>query len=186
MPKTCLSLKAFLRDYLQFNYSTDEIVERYIEWAAVTTYMILTRWNTSESKNDVFVVKCAKRGNDVYCSRVYNRFKGLSSSAEKLIFFNPKDRGTNKTKALWATLSYDSKRCEFGEAWRNVGIEFNRFITLVRKRFGKVSLCRVWESFENGYPHIHTILLFEDHEFSVFRDFKGQFRIHEKDVLAEG
>ena len=56
----------------------------------------------------------------------------------------------------------------------------------VRKQFGKVSCCRVFESFENGHPHIHCILLFENHEFSVFRDSKGQFRIHEKDILAEG
>ena len=181
-----LSLKAFLRDYLQFNYSADEIVERYVEWVIVATYMILSRWNASESKNDVFAVKCAKRGNDVYRSRVYHRFKGLSSSAEELDFFNPKDRGAKKTRALWVTLTYDAKRCEFGEAWRNVGIEFNRFMAHVRKQFGKVSLCRVWESFENGYPHIHCILLFEDYSFSVFRDAKGKFRIYEKEMLAEG
>ena len=55
----------------------------------------------------------------------------------------------------------------------------------VRKQFGKVSCCRVFESFENGYPHIHCILLFEVW-FSVFRDRKGQFRIYEKDAIAKG
>jgi hypothetical protein len=56
----------------------------------------------------------------------------------------------------------------------------------VRRNFGKVSLCRVFESFENGHPHIHCIFLFEEHSFSVFRDAKGQFRIREKDAIAEG
>jgi hypothetical protein len=55
----------------------------------------------------------------------------------------------------------------------------------VREKFGKVSCCRVFESFENGHPHIHCILLFET-QFSVFRDSKGQFRVHVKDVIAEG
>jgi len=52
--------------------------------------------------------------------------------------------------------------------------------------FGKVSCCRVFESFENGYPHIHCILLFQEYSFSVFRDTKGQFRVQEKDVIAKG
>jgi uncharacterized protein YifE (UPF0438 family) len=29
-------------------------------------------------------------------------------------------------------------------------------------------------------------LLFDEKEFNVFRDRKGQFRIKEKDILAEG
>jgi len=49
----------------------------------------------------------------------------------------------------------------------------------IRRQLGKVSSCRVFESFENGYPHIHCILLFE-REFSIFRDRKGNFRIREK------
>ena len=56
----------------------------------------------------------------------------------------------------------------------------------VRKKFGKVSCCRVWESFENGYPHIHCIFLFESTCFSVFRDKKARFRVHSKDLIAKG
>jgi len=73
------SLHAFLRDYIQFNYSVPEIVERYVDWVSEVMYMILSRWNGSE--NEVFAVKCAKRGNDVYRSRVYRRFAGLCSRA---------------------------------------------------------------------------------------------------------
>jgi hypothetical protein len=122
------SLKAFLRDNLQFDYSAPEIVDRYVDWASEDKYMILVRWNREKWKNDVFAVKCAKRGNDVYRSRVYHRFKGLCSRADNMIFFNPKDRGVKKTQALWITLTYDSKLCSFQEALRNIGIEFNRFM----------------------------------------------------------
>ena len=57
---------------------------------------------------------------------------------------------------------------------------------MFRSHFGKVSCCRVFESFDNGYPHIHCILLFQEYSFSVFRDAKGKFRVHEKDIIAQG
>lgn len=180
------SLHAFLKDYVRLNYSVPEIVERYVSWVSKSNYMILVRWNKEKWKNDVYAVKCAKRGNDVYCSRVYRRFKGLCSKSENIIFFNPKDRGAKTTRALWVTLTYDVKLCSFRDAWSNIGIEFNRFMSYVRKHFGKVSCCRVFESFENGHPHVHCILLFGSYSFSVFRDAKRQFRVHEKNVLAEG
>jgi hypothetical protein len=181
-----VSLKAFLRDYLKLNYTVPEIEERYTEWVSEVKYMILTCWNKIKWKNDVFAVKCAKRGNDVYRSRVYRRFKGICSMAEDLVFFNPKDRGVKKTRALWVTLTYDVKRCLFNEAWCNVGIEFNGFMAHVRKKFGKVACCRVFESFENGYPHIHCVLLFESTWFNVFRDKQGKFRVHSKKIIARG
>ena len=181
-----VSLKAFLKDYIQLNYSVPEIVERYAEWVSEVKYMILSRWNEIESRNEVFAVKCAKRGNDVYRFRVYRRFKGLRSMAKNPVFFKAKDRGTKRTCALWVTLTYDTKLCAFGDAWRNIGVEFNRFMAYIRKRFGNVSCCRVFESFENGYPHIHCILLFESTWFSVFRDRKGQFRVHSKNIVAKG
>jgi len=181
-----VSLNAFLRDYLRFNYSVPEIVERYVVWVSDDRYMILSRYNEKEWKNEFFAVKCTKRGNDVYRFRVYRRFKGLCSMADDLIFFNPKDRGKKTTRALWVTLTYDIKRCSFRDAWRNIGVEFNRFMASVRKKFGKVSCCRVFESFENGYPHIHCILLFESTCFSVFRDKKGRFCVHSKSMIAKG
>jgi hypothetical protein len=106
------SLRGFLKDYLRLNYSVYEIVEKYIEWVSEATYMILSKWNKAEWKNDVFAVKCTKRGNDVYHSRVESRFRGLSRKAENLVFFNSKDRNNQKTTcALWATLTYDTKLC---------------------------------------------------------------------------
>jgi hypothetical protein len=149
--------------------------------------MVLSKWNQKKWKNDIFAVKCSKRGNDVYRTRVQNRFVGLSHKAGQLEFFNPKDRNSEKmTCALWTTLTYDTKLCTYQEAWKQIGIEFNNFMANVRSSFGKVSCCRVFESFENGYPHIHCILLFQEHTFSVFRDANGQFRVHEKDVIAQG
>ena len=126
------SLRGFLKDYLRQNFSVDEIVEKYKEWVSENTYMILSKWNNKKWKNDVFAVKCSKRGNDIYRWRVKSRFVGLSHKAEDLVFFNPKDRSNDKTTcALWTTLTYDTKLCSYKEAWEQIGIEFNAFMAYV-------------------------------------------------------
>ena len=126
-------------------------------------------------------------GNDVYRQRVYRRFRDFSKLTEKKVFFNPKERDERKkTRALLVTLTYDTKLCSFSDAWRNIGVEFNRYMSYLRKKFGKISSCRVFEAFENGHSHIHAILLFEETEFEVFRDKNGYFRVNEKDNIAKG
>jgi len=180
------SLRYVLKEHARLNYSLDQLVDQYVEWVKDNTYMILTKWNKQKWKNDVFAVKCAKRGNDVYVSRVKSRFRGLERYSEEILFFNPKDRASKNTQALFVTLTYDSKLCQYGQAWEQIGVQFNGFMSYVRSKFGQVSSCRVFEAFDNGHPHIHCILLFKEYSFSVFRDGKGQFRVYEKDVIAEG
>jgi hypothetical protein len=182
-----VSRNAVLTYHEIYPYSVPEIVDKYLEWLSEVKYMILNRLNLRTCENEVFAIKCSKRGNDVYRHRVYRRFRGLASLAEKTDFFNPKDRNQDKkARALFVTLTYDTKLCSFSDAWKNIGVEFNRFMSYVRKNFGKVSCCRVFEAFENGHPHIHCILLFEEKEFKVFRDKKGQFRIKEKGIIEAG
>ena len=179
-------------------------MEKYSEWVSEDKYMILNRVTLKTVKvrdsrtnrsltaqfpinSETFAVKCSKRGNDVYRFRVYSRFKGLVSFADKTVLFNPKDRAENKkTRALFVILTYDTKRCSFSDAWQNIGVEFNRFMAHMRKRFGKVSCCRVFEAFKNGYPHVHCVLFFEEKQFKAFRDKKGKFRIKEKGLIAAG
>jgi hypothetical protein len=181
------SRKIVLEEFEEFGLTIPQIVDRYWKWVSEVKYMILNRINLRTFKSDVFAIKCSKRGNDVYRHRVYRRFKELSSLAEKTVFFNPKDRELNKkTRALFITLTYDPKLCGWDKAWKTLGNEYNRFMSHVRKKFGGVSCFRVFEAYESGYPHIHCILLFEEEEFKVFRDKKGQFRIKEKGVIAEG
>jgi hypothetical protein len=148
--------------------------------------MILSKWNKAKWKNDVYAVKYAKRGNDIYVSRVESRFRCLKRFSENMVFFSAKDRGCKQTSALFVTLTYDSKLCLYGEAWEKIGIQFNGFMSYVRRHYGKVSCCRIFEAFENGHPHIHCILLFKEQAFSVFRDVKGQFRVKEKEAIAGG
>ncbi len=180
------SLRYTLKEHARLNYALDQLVDQYVEWVKDDTYMILTKWNKQKWKNDVFAVKCAKRGNDVYVSRVKSRFRGLENYSENILFFNPKDRASKKTQALFFNLTYDSKLCQYGQDCEQIGTQINGFMSHVRSQFGQISSCRVFEAFDNGHPHIHCILLFKEHSFSVFRDIKGQFRIHEKEVIAKG
>jgi len=55
-----VSLNGFRKDYLRLNFPVDEIVRQYKDWVSEDTYMILSKWNKEEWKNDVFAVKCAK------------------------------------------------------------------------------------------------------------------------------
>jgi hypothetical protein len=199
-----LSRKGVLREYEEFGLSVSEIVDKYSEWVSEDRYMILNRVKMKTVRvrdsrkneyftadfpveSEYFALKCSKRGNDVYRQRVYRRFKGLASLTEKTVFFNPKNRSLDKrTRALFLTLTYDTKLCSLYDAWVTLGYELNRYMAYVRKHLGKISCCRVFEAFQNGYPHIHCILLFEKKEFKVFRDKKGQFRVKEKDIFAAG
>lgn len=61
-------------------------------------------------------------GNDVYRWRVYRRFEGLCAMADELVFFNPKDRGVKRTRALWVTLTYDVKKLGVMWGWSLIGL----------------------------------------------------------------
>jgi hypothetical protein len=63
--------------------------------------------------------------------------------------------------------------------WESVGKYFNRWFSAVKSRYGKISIIRCWESHEDGYPHIHVVLLFHEVEFETFF-YNGKWLITEK------
>jgi len=78
-----------------------------------------------------------------------------------------------------------------------VSCRWNRWISAMRKRYGGIKVFRNFEAFgesptdgkvhADGYPHVHAVLLFEDHDFTVsHRDHSKHFRIlrAEKDDIA--
>ena len=79
-----VSRKAVLMYHEICPYSVSEIVEKYCEWVSVVLYMIVNRMDLNTFKSEVFAVKCAKRGNDVYRKRVYRRFRELFHLVEKV------------------------------------------------------------------------------------------------------
>ncbi|GAI32843.1 unnamed protein product, partial [marine sediment metagenome] len=66
-----------------------------------------------------------------------------------------------------------------------VSKDFNRFMAMIRKRYGEVYAVRIWESHESGLVHVHVILLFKSRRFKTFKDRGGLIRLTRKDELAE-
>jgi len=173
------SYEKFKSNYLQFDDSLEHIIDQYLVWVQDTKFMILGK--KKESEVEYFAVKCSKRGNDVYRSRVSKRFNEVLYGVDDYQFFKRKERGVQKkTRALFITLTWDTKLCSSEEAWNRSSHDFNRFMANVRKRFGGVSRVGVYEASSRGYPHIHCILLLDSFEFNVFRDLRGKFRIRSK------
>ena len=167
----------------------------YVYWRDLHEYLVLRSLQvnpkTFASQWTYVAVKCSKRGNDVYGSRIKRSLDWLSDG-ENVKFFDVTDFTANKevySSAIWLTLTYDIERCSRFDAIENIGKEWNTFISALRQKYGKISVLRTWECSEKGYPHIHAILLFQNAKFSVFPHFsekegKLTFRIKEKNEIA--
>jgi hypothetical protein len=170
------------------------LVEGFKYWRSFSEFLVLKAENQITDEVKYFGVKCSKRGNDVFSARLENKL-GFLRSDEK--FFDPLDFENHKvikTRLLWVTLTYDSKRCSLNDAWRHISKEFNLWITNLRNRYGRIHYAFFPQAFPDpegsayGYPHFHGVMFFEDAEFKVFRrlekDRAGKlglvYRIEEK------
>lgn len=92
-----------------------------------------------------------------------------------------------RTQVLFLTLTYDTKLCSRHQAWITNSKLYNLFMSKLRRVFGSISSARSFESFENGYPHIHAVLLFNDFSFEVREaiDKKGRKVLLIDDNLLE-
>ena len=165
--------------------SDNDLIELYKNWRDQNEYLILC-YHKRDFMLEYRAIKCSKRGNDVYNWRINQKFKELESLADfygdnEIFDINQADP---KTNCLLVTFTYNTKLKNKTDAWHDISLEYNRAITRLRQKFGKISVLRVWESFRNGYPHIHAILLFDDKKFNVFEHWttsnKSTYRIQEK------
>jgi hypothetical protein len=186
-----VSLAGYLREVAEKGiYDPQDIVRKYEAWVNEDRYMVMAHereaWVSDPGEWEHIAVKCAKRGNDVYVSRVESRLRGIGRNVPNIqhnFYENP------FTSMLSVCLTYDIKLCSFPEAWQRIGEEFNCYRANLRKKYGKFSVMRTWESYENGYPHVHAILVFEEKRFRVFPSYeqdkngelKPVWRISEKE-----
>ncbi len=165
--------------------SDNELIELYKNWRDQSEYLVLC-YHRRDFMLEYRAIKCSKRGNDVYNWRINQRFKELEVLANfygdnKIFDIN---QAEPKTNCLLVTFTYDTKLKNKTDAWGDISSEYNRAITRLRQKFGKISVLRVWESSRKSYPHIHAILLFDDKRFNVFEHWttnnKSTYRIQEK------
>jgi hypothetical protein len=160
--------------FLENNPNLKELVDVFQEWKAQDEYLHLALFRGEDKVKEIAVL-CSKRGNRVYVHRVRDRLEPLLS-----LKLPEGNRSWNKTRFLFVTLTYDTKRCSPREAWVSISQEFNRWITNLRNKFGRVSCIKGMEATQKGYPHIHLLLCFQDVTFSYFA-LKGKFRIPRKE-----
>jgi hypothetical protein len=176
-------LSGFLNNYRDIEMPIDDIAQAYTTWVQEDRYMVLERhkptWDAPKSstmfEKETIAVKSAKRGNDVYSYRVLSRF-GIFQDALIDLNLTHFDKGQMRTHVLFATLTYDIKLKSRHQAWKAISREYNLFMSKMRRVFGSISTARTFESFENGYPHVHVVLLFNDFVFQVreYTDRKGR------------
>lgn len=147
---------------------TEFVVNLYKNWVAEDEYMGFENKKTGEW----IFLKCSKRGNDIYQNRVEESLKGVLKLLHAKINIsnvndNEKDRNLKSTNGLEIVLTYDTKLKSKSRAWLDVGNECNRFLSNLRKQYGKIAKVRSWESFENGYPHVHMAVIFKDKKFLI-------------------
>jgi len=174
-------------------------------WRDLAEYILIRkRWvgHGEEKEDEYLAVKCSKRGNDVYQRRIQTRLKWLNRETQiygrpnmnpKMEFFNSHSFQVGKvvkTSLLWITLTWNPKKGDRIFAWENLGKDFNRFVSALKSRYGKICYLRVWESYDSGFPHVHAVMVFKEHEFTVFPHYEAKegrltFRISEKNEISE-
>lgn len=183
----------------------DVVQGLFLDWVQQPEYLLLRGTNFESGEQKFIGVKCSKRGNDVFNSRLDGKLGFLERlRLDKQYFFSISDFSPNKrvvARVLWITLTWDSKLCSLHQAWENVESDFNRWITNLRNHYGKISVWKHPQAFPDpqgqayGFPHLHMVLIFHETDFSVFPSFdvgaNGQeelnFRIHEKyELEAQG
>jgi hypothetical protein len=119
-------------------------------------------------------VKAAKRGNDVANRILATKMKKVRNI---LSGYDPNPDGVH-TNMLFVTLTWDTKICGRSEAWKYIGDEWNCFMANLNNLYGgNVKFVRSWESFSNGYPHIHALIYFPNWKFPYLRHDDGSYRL---------
>ena len=182
-----------VRDELKrVSMTKKQLLTVYRKWRDTREYFVIADIHPITFKRTFKAYKCAKRGNDVYNFRQKQRFRELDRISED--YGNERIFDINaskpKTNLLFVTLSYDTKLCDRVSAWDNISEEWKRYISGIRKKFGKVHVFRVWECSKKGYPHIHALMLFDTATFDVFehwnkKKLKSQYRIRQKNQFSK-
>jgi len=181
VPKPRLTFYRALLSYAEPDL--ERIIEAFIYWSTFVEYLVFRRENIHTHEKEYKMAKAAKRGNDVYSAKLRKRLNHLYKLPQ-IQFFDYKDRSKRqRTKAVFFTLTY-ARNLRLDEAWEYIGSDFNRWISAMRKRYGRIDIIRCWEAQNDGYPHIHCILIFHNVDFETFF-YNGKWRLSTKCELEK-
>jgi len=198
-PRLKWARNKFLQDLDQA--AVPVLAEAFQFWRDFSEYLLLYGKNRVNGKELWIGVKCSKRGNDVF-SRRLDRKLGFLRQLEGIDLFHLEDfekKPYMPSNLLFVTLTFNPHLCSLKEAWEKIGYYWNLWITNMRNKYGRILHLAMPEAFPNpegaayGYPHIHTVLLFEDHEFNAFPSWEKMrdgsegwaFRILEREEIKK-
>ena len=143
------------------------IIDEYQDWVNYDQYLIFEH-QRFHSPVRYIASLVPKRGNKKYAYKMQKRFKELSLpfDYEKK---HTKEVPETQTNVLFLTLTYAvTDQSDFKKAWNELSYNWNKFLSNIRKHFGRVLTARCYESSEKGFPHIHCMLYFPDQTFPTF------------------
>lgn len=147
----------------------------YRTWRDDPEYLLLQKQTIhSDGSTDHLTIasKCSKRGNDKYTIRSKKRIDTFRIRGDSDVVFLDFKKARQKAFVFFVTLTCPVREVRLTDAWTSwISEKWNRWITGMRKQYGKISAFRVWESTERGYPHVHAMLVFRECEFDVERHF---------------
>jgi hypothetical protein len=163
-----VSLRTVRSHFFDGFIDIDGVVSRYVDWLKSVFYVICYRFNFSKVDYEYAFFRGLKRGDDRYGVLTCRKFERLARFGRGLVYFGYGSHGHVEGSGLHVVLEYDSNLVSLPDAWLGVGRAVDFFVKRVRGLYGKVSIVRVFEAHESGYPHVHLLLIFHDHVFSGY------------------
>ena len=140
------SLKRVRFGFLNGLCDVDDVVSRYRSWLSWVFYVIVVRFNFSKGDFEYGFFRGLKRGDARYNAIICHKFEELAHKGRDLVYFGYGSHGKVKGSCLHVVLEYNANVVDLRDAWLDVGVDFNRFMSRVRKMFGRVSMVRVFEA----------------------------------------
>lgn len=170
------------------------LCDAYKTWMTFDEYFV-TKGTSRKGEKVVVAIKASKRGNDRYREITRERFKAFDDIPFERLFEDADiEKGLARTSAVFVTLTWPTKFSSIESAWLTVGEYLNRWRSRLEQKYGRISVARVWQTFANGYPHVHGVLLFREASFKVaFKqeetvlhgETKTVYRIAEKEEFEQ-
>jgi hypothetical protein len=117
-----------------------------------------------------------KRGNPIDRWKTKQQFQTAGVAYASALQLERVSHDTFTDNTFHMTLTYDPNHITIGHAWRNVSPDYQEFVAWIRRHFGTCAVSRIYVAQKNGYPHIHVIITFQDHAWTV-RKRGGKLRL---------
>lgn len=191
-PPKVLTLTDIRNSVKYHEITLQEALQKYSEWIKQDIFAVCQKFDEKTNTSDFNGFLLPKRGNRAWRSKIHSKHAALFKiiNGNKNLMFIKGNSGL--TNAFHITLTYGRRKCRkckklyelkkktcprcgckvskiitLKEAWKNVSGEINNFFRYLEHKYGKIVKMRVFEAFEDGFPHVHAILIFKEHKFQV-------------------